>query len=224
MNDFLNSEAVTISLRLIAAVIFSGIIGVEREIHGSNAGLRTHILVGLGSALAMIVSMYGFDEGDPARLAAQVIPGIGFIGAGTIMRHGESIKGLTTAATLWMSAMVGLAAGNGYYLGGLIVTILSILILIFLRYFEAILTKRQLTITCIGNANLPIIGSILKICDKYEAQIKDLKSSLVDYEGKECIKVSFAFMNPNTPKVVVTAIIDEINESILPVSLFVRKY
>ena len=116
------------------------------------------------------------------------------------------------------------AAGNGYYVGGIIVTIFSLLILTFLRYFEAMITKKSLTITCIGHANLPVIGTILKICDKYETQIKDLQSSLVEYEGKECIKVSFGFMNPHTPKVVVNAIVDEINESILPVSLFVRKY
>ncbi|HHU27784.1 TPA: MgtC/SapB family protein [bacterium] len=224
MEELLKSEWFLIFVRLLAAVIFSGIIGIEREIHGSQAGLRTHILVGLGSSLAMLISIYGFEDGDPARLAAQVIPGIGFIGAGTIMRHGADIKGLTTAATLWLAAMLGLAAGNGYYVGGIIVTIFSLLILTFLRYFEAMITKKSLTITCIGHANLPVIGTILKICDKYETQIKDLQSSLVEYEGKECIKVSFGFMNPHTPKVVVNAIVDEINESILPVSLFVRKY
>ena len=151
MEELLKSEWFLIFVRLLAAVIFSGIIGIEREINGSQAGLRTHILVGLGSSLAMLISIYGFEDGDPARLAAQVIPGIGFIGAGTIMRHGADIKGLTTAATLWLAAMLGLAAGNGYYVGGIIVTIFSLLILTFLRYFEAMITKKSLTITCIGH-------------------------------------------------------------------------
>jgi putative Mg2+ transporter-C (MgtC) family protein len=221
--NFFNIAEVQVVLRLVLSVILCGIVGLEREIHGSPAGLRTHILVGLGSALAMLVSVYGFSSGDPSRLAAQVIPGIGFIGAGTIMRHGGDIKGLTTAATLWLSAMIGLAVGNGYYVGAVTVTVLSLLVLIFLRYLESKISKKVLSITCIANANSPVIGTILRICDRYEVQIKDIKSSLVEYEDKECLKVSFAFINPNLPKALVTTIVDDINEALLPLSLFVRK-
>ena len=109
-----------IVLRLILAVAAGGLIGLEREIHGRAAGFRTQILVCLGSTLIMLISIYGFEQSgvgttrDPARLAAQVVSGIGFLGAGTILREGTSIKGLTTAASLWVVAGIGLALGAGF--------------------------------------------------------------------------------------------------------------
>jgi len=118
-----------ISLRLILACIFGGIVGYQRERNGSPAGFRTHILVSLGAALIMVLSMYGFADftsvnKDPARLAAQVISGIGFLGAGTILRDKASIKGLTTAASLWVVSAIGLAAGAGFYFSSFVTTFL----------------------------------------------------------------------------------------------------
>ena len=113
-----------IVLRLVLAVVLSGIIGFERELHGRPAGLRTHILVCVGAALVMLISIDGFGgSGDPARLAAQVVSGIGFLGAGAILRDGGDIKGITTAATLWIVGMIGLACGNGYYIGAIVAKI-----------------------------------------------------------------------------------------------------
>ena len=126
-----------IILRLVLAVAAGGLIGLEREIHGRAAGFRTQILVCLGSTLIMLISIYGFDMSgmsgttrDPARLAAQVVSGIGFLGAGTIMREGTSIKGLTTAASLWVVAGIGLAIGAGFYLGAVVATIIAVLTLV----------------------------------------------------------------------------------------------
>lgn len=118
-----------IALRLFLACIFGGVVGFERERNDSPAGFRTHILVCLGSALVMVLSMYGFNDfnsinKDPARLAAQVVSGIGFLGAGTILRDKTSIKGLTTAASLWVVAAIGLAAGAGFYFSAFLVTAL----------------------------------------------------------------------------------------------------
>ncbi|NLN06375.1 MAG: MgtC/SapB family protein, partial [Firmicutes bacterium] len=101
-------------LRLFVSVLLGGLVGLERERHNRPAGLRTHILVCLGSALIMIVSFAGFSgtfgfSGDPARIAAQVVSGIGFLGAGTILRQGGFVRGLTTAASLWVVAAVGLS-------------------------------------------------------------------------------------------------------------------
>ncbi|MBC2723630.1 MAG: MgtC/SapB family protein, partial [Desulfosporosinus sp.] len=123
-----------IALRLFLACVFGGIVGFERERNDSPAGFRTHILVSLGSALIMILSMYGFNDfttltKDPARLAAQVVSGIGFLGAGTILRDKTSIKGLTTAASLWVVAAIGLAAGAGFYFASTFVTLLVFLTL-----------------------------------------------------------------------------------------------
>ena len=111
--------------RLAAAAALGGAIGFERELREREAGLRTHMLVSVGSALFTIVSAYGFREflvnggsvvrADPTRIAAQVVSGIGFLGAGAIIRQGFSIRGLTTAASLWLVAAIGMAAGAGYY-------------------------------------------------------------------------------------------------------------
>lgn len=112
-----------ITIRLVLALFLGGLIGFEREVSSHAAGLRTHILVCVGSALVMLLSMYGFSAFvnevnvriDPSRLAAQVISGIGFLGAGTIIFNGRSITGLTTAASLWVVAGIGLAIGAGFY-------------------------------------------------------------------------------------------------------------
>jgi putative Mg2+ transporter-C (MgtC) family protein len=130
-------------LRLALAAALGGLIGVEREIREREAGLRTHMLVALGSALFTIVSAYGFHaflasgqsvvRADPTRIAAQIVTGIGFLGAGAIIRQGLSVRGLTTAATLWVVAAIGLAAGAGYYSAAVITTALVLVSLWPLR-------------------------------------------------------------------------------------------
>ena len=117
-------------LRLAVAALLGGVIGLERELDEKAAGLRTHMLVSVGSALFTLVSAYGFREFlnhghvsfDPSRIAAQIVTGIGFLGAGVIFRQGFTIRGLTTAASLWLVAAVGLAAGAGYWQGAVIAT------------------------------------------------------------------------------------------------------
>ena len=133
--------------RLVLAVVLSGLIGIEREMRPRGAGLRTHILVGLGSALIMLTSLYVFDiykdivPLDPVRLAAGVITGIGFLCAGTIIRYGEAVKGLTTAATLWVVAGIGLALGCGFYSASYTTCILTLAVLLILRPFEKIFKR-----------------------------------------------------------------------------------
>lgn len=120
-------------LRLVLACVFGGIIGYERQSRRKSAGLRTNVLVCLGACLIMILSqeIYQHVEGktnaDPARLAAQVVSGIGFLGAGAIMKEGLTVTGLTTAACLWVVAGVGLAVGGGFYSGAFITTALVLL-------------------------------------------------------------------------------------------------
>jgi putative Mg2+ transporter-C (MgtC) family protein len=120
-------------LRIALAAVFGGAIGIEREIREREAGLRTHMLVAVGSCLFTLTSAYGFHEflvnggavirADPTRIAAQIVTGIGFLGAGAIIRQGLAVRGLTTAATLWVVAAIGLAAGAGYYSAALITTL-----------------------------------------------------------------------------------------------------
>src|SRR4051794_24869275 len=112
-------------LRLVLAAVLGGAVGVERELREREAGLRTHMMVAVGSALFTLVSAYGFTDFvkaqgnlyriDPTRIAAQIVTGVGFLGAGAIIRQGLSVRGLTTAATLWVVAAIGLACGAGYY-------------------------------------------------------------------------------------------------------------
>ena len=138
-----------IIIRLVLSVILSGLIGLERQIHRRTAGLRTHILVCLGSSLIMLTSLHIFDiyknmvPLDPTRIAAGVITGIGFLGAGAIIREREGVKGLTTAASLWVSAAIGLAVGCGFYSAALVTTVLTLGVLLFLRYAEGVIFGKE---------------------------------------------------------------------------------
>ena len=135
-------------LRIFVAALLGGAIGLEREYRAKEAGLRTHFLVALGSAVFMIVSAYGFDgvmntpehRWDVSRVAAQVVSGIGFIGAGTIIFHKSEnvVRGLTTAAGLWVTAAIGLACGGGMYILSIASTVL---VLVGLEAFNFILRK-----------------------------------------------------------------------------------
>ncbi len=124
------------TIRLAMAALLGGLIGLERESHGKDAGVRTYALVSLGSALAMIVSIDVFEvyqkvaSVDPSRIAAQVISGVGFLGAGAIMRQEKDIKGLTTAAGVWTAAGIGLACGLGQYHPAIMTTALTLIVLI----------------------------------------------------------------------------------------------
>jgi len=110
-----------ILVRLLAAALCGAGLGLEREVHGHQAGMRTHMLVALGSAVFTVLSVYGFPKTpdtaltDPSRISAQIVTGIGFLGAGAIIKYGTNIRGLTTAASLWLVASIGLAAGVGAY-------------------------------------------------------------------------------------------------------------
>ncbi|MBQ8169098.1 MgtC/SapB family protein [bacterium] len=173
----------TILLRVVSALLLGFAIGLEREMTNKYAGLRTNILVCLGACVFTIISIYGFPAitvtaaeygtRDTARVAAQVVTGIGFIGGGTVLRHGATVFGLTTAATLFMAAAIGMACGAGMYDLAIIGTIVSIITLVSVRFFEKNIlvnstknTKRlKVTINC-QNANAGEIYDY--IIDKYQ--------------------------------------------------------
>ena len=132
-----------VAIRLLAAGALGGAIGLEREVREREAGLRTHLLVSVGAALFTLVSAYGWSDFtfsarsgvtfDPTRIAAQIVTGIGFLGAGAIIRQGLSVRGLTTAATLWLAAAIGMASGAGYWEAAVIATVGAIITLWPLR-------------------------------------------------------------------------------------------
>lgn len=182
-----------IVIRLILASVLGGLIGLDRESTNRPAGFRTHILVSIGSALMMMVSVDNSKYGaDPSRIAAQVVSGIGFLGAGTIMRTGTNIEGLTTAASLWVCAGIGLAAGNGYYLGAVVTTVVVLFFLRNSKTFERTLLKSSFkNIEIIGLTRAGLIGDIGTLFGKYHIIIKDI--SIISVEEEDIFKEELHF-------------------------------
>ncbi|MEK4508779.1 MgtC/SapB family protein [Paenibacillus sp. FSL K6-2524] len=177
-----------ILVRLLLSVLMGGLIGFEREHNNHPAGFRTHILVCLGSSLIMMLSIYGFSDFigetnvrlDPARLATAVITGIGFLGAGTILFTGKSITGLTTAASLWVVAAMGLAIGAGFYFAAITVTCLVLIILwMFNKVERRFLQSKQIrTLTIQATATEDILDSVCNRLNDFA--IKTQKMTLLE--------------------------------------------
>lgn len=174
VNDF------TIILRLLLAVVLGGIIGFERGRSGRPAGLRTHILVCLGSALAIMTNQYIYETygvSDPSRMAAQVISGIGFLGAGTILVTGRhKVKGLTTAAGLWATACMGLAVGIGFYKAAIVTCILISFATVILHKFDNfMLSKSKIMDIYMEFDHSTSFSSILEAMKKLNIQIETIE-------------------------------------------------
>ena len=137
-------DIVEFLIRIGVGAGLAGALGLEREASGKAAGLRTHSMVGLGSALFTLLSIEAFADADPSRVAAQIVSGIGFLGAGAIFRSGPIVKGLTTAAGLWAAAAVGMAAGSGQLLWATAATAIAAVVLLVLRSVDAIVANRRL--------------------------------------------------------------------------------
>ncbi len=134
---------------LVAAGLMGGFIGLERELRSKEAGVRTHFIVALGSALFMIISQFAFEgrQHDAARVAAQVVSGIGFIGAGVIIFQKNAVRGVTTAAGLWVAAAIGLACGDGMYSVAIAATILTVLVLEMMHFVNLHLSEKSVDLT-----------------------------------------------------------------------------
>lgn len=170
-----------VAARLLCAMIIGLVVGAEREYTHRPAGMRTHMLVALGACIVMMTSQMIFAQyrpygatPDPARLSAQVITGIGFLGAGTILREGVSVKGLTTAASLWMTACMGVAAGGGYYVVALAGFICALATLVLFEWLQRALIKGRyslydFSLTC-ENA-VPTMELIRRLADENRASI-----------------------------------------------------
>ncbi len=173
----------TIIFRLVLAAVLSGIIGFEREFHGRAAGFRTHILLCIGSTLVMLTSLHIFDvyysrvPVDPGRIAAGVVTGIGFLGAGAIMHFRSSVRGLTTAASLWVVAGLGLAVGSGLYLGSIVTTILTIIALMIFSRLEHAMIRRDWykTIIIESKESIDQLKTIREILAECRSEITDFE-------------------------------------------------
>lgn len=172
------NENFQIFIRLLLAFVAGGLIGYQREKAEKPAGLRTHILVCIGSALITLVSIYGFGKmgADPSRIVAQIVSGIGFLGAGTIFRFGPSVKGLTTAASLWAICGVGIAIGVGLYFAALLSVLFIMAVLALLELFEQRLRTKGAHLIRVLILDTP--GAIGRIGEKLggmEVNIKNIK-------------------------------------------------
>jgi len=198
----LNSEII---IRILIAISLGFIIGLERELTNKSAGLRTHILVCLGSTIFTILSLYGFADqsipqtfsrlqNDPSRIAAQIVTGIGFIGGGAVLHHGISVSGLTTAASLWIVASIGMAVGVGAYHVAIVSTILAFCVLVFIRILERGFlskhTRKGAKIKATVIAKSDYVTDIqdwfyLKFPDIFEMKVSKLASD------EETVKITF---------------------------------
>lgn len=189
-------------LRLLAAGALGGAIGFEREFSDQPAGFRTHILVALGSALFTMVGAYGlrdfFDSADirydPTRIAAQVVTGIGFLGAGAILQRGIRVRGLTTAAALWVTAAIGMAAGFGYWAGAVITAVISLIALYVLKLFQ-----RRYLRTMRGNVHMTLEADHGFNLSRFEqtladsgAQLRKMEMTRTDHGHQIAVTLSTA--------------------------------
>ncbi len=209
------TSTVEIIVRLILGTIIGGMIGFERQAHGRPAGFRTHILVCIASVLLMQISEHyyylnsatpGLFRADPGRIAAGAVTGIGFLGAGVILKTGFTIQGLTTAACIWVVAAIGLAIGSGIYLPAIITSLITIATLILLRNVEKGMPKlsfRFLTISADSDIKEEDIVSVLS---RY-----GVTTSNVDYERSvESREAMFHITIAFTRKISLKTLIDEL--------------
>jgi putative Mg2+ transporter-C (MgtC) family protein len=195
-STLLGSVELDIIVKLMLAALAGGLVGLEREKHGRPAGLRTNLLVAVGSCVMVIVSeaffvkyaMYNAESPlriDPSRVAAQIVTGVGFLGAGVILKEGASVRGLTTAASLWTVSGLGMAFGMGFYSLGGIATILVLASLSFLKRLDPIIRKdRFLTLTVTAVNRQGLLEELQDIFTVRKLLVSDLSSSL-DLEENE---------------------------------------
>ena len=172
----------TLIIRIIIAALFGGLIGLEREYHGQPAGLRTHIILSLGACIAMCISInssYYGTQGDVERIAAQVVSGVGFLGAGAIFKYGGGVRGLTTAASIWTTAMIGMTAGSGLILMAAVCTGLVLFTLIIINNFEKSFIHEKITRTIVikGNDHPRFLEEIENHMKKFKISVKSTSFS-----------------------------------------------
>ena len=188
---------------ILCAAALGSLIGLEREIHGQPAGLRTHMILAVGAAVAAIISI-SYSQflsnpnlpSDPGRIVAQVVSGVGFLGAGAIMKAGVTVKGLTTASSLWTTAIIGIACGSKYYELAFFTTVIVILILSLINYLENILmtTYRTHTVKVTLTDRPGIINEIKETLLLYKIKVTSLNARM---SNKKTLKLELIVRKPN---------------------------
>lgn len=196
------------AIALILSIVLCGAIGLEREKRGRTAGLRTHLLVGVGSCIIMIISIYGFpaifQDRDVARLAAQVVAGVGFLGAGVIIYKNGGTRGLTTAGTIWISMAIGIACGSFNFILATIGTVIIMIVLVSFRKIESKINGKDPYVSVVVGSDKPALKNILDIAKKFDCSIHDLSIQTEESDETGLIEIIFRakFENHSEKKVV----------------------
>ena len=204
----------TIIIRLIIALIIGGMTGLEREKSHQFAGFRTHILVSVGSCITSITSLLLFTQysshtnSDPARLTAQVLSGIGFLGAGAILKTSNGIRGLTTAAGIWATACIGIAIGYGYYVLGICAWSLVMITLYILKKIDKMFFRKKQTIFSVKVDNINTITKLYNTFEKSQISVKN-----IDIENTEDVYWKLSFFIVYDRRIILDELVNELSNS-----------
>ena len=184
---------ILVAIAILLSVLLCGIVGIEREWKGRSAGLRTHLLVGVGSCIIMIISIYGFpavfgEKRDVARLAAQIITGVGFLGAGAIIHRNDGIKGLTTAGTIWIVMAIGIACGSFNFVIAILATLVIMVVLTVFTKVEAKISNKKMILMVTAPTDKPVLANVLAISKEFDCTIKTLSTDLIAKDGSNLIQ------------------------------------
>lgn len=201
-------------ISIVLCVLLTGLVGFEREKRGRSAGLRTHLLVGVGSCVIMIISIYGFPsatEGhrDVARLAAGVLTGVGFLGAGAIIHDHGSIKGLTTAGTIWLVMAIGLACGSFNFVIAFLVTFVVMIVLTLFRKIETKLNKNSPILLVVTDTTVPVLSIVLNYAKENKLLVSDVSTELLD---EKHIQAIFKLTSENNAQIDVSKIEEDVKK------------
>ena len=213
INDWPVGNFILSAFAILLAVLLCGLVGFEREKRGRSAGLRTHLLVGVGSAVIMIISIYGFPSidgksHDVARLAAGVLTGVGFLGAGAIIHDHGSIKGLTTAGTIWLVMAIGLACGSFNFIIAILVTVVVMIVLTVFRKLEQKVNKNSPFFLVSANKEVPVMSLVLEYAKEQHMMVSDVSTELND----GMVQVIFKLTSENNADVDVSKIEGDIKK------------
>lgn len=201
-------------ISICLCVLLTGVVGFEREKRGRSAGLRTHLLVGVGSCVIMIISIYGFPAAfeshrDVARLAAGVLTGVGFLGAGAIIHDHGSIKGLTTAGTIWLVMAIGLACGSYNFIIAILVTLVVMVVLTLFRKIETKLNKNSPILLVVTDTSVPVMSLVLGYAKQNGLFVSDVSTELLD---EKKVQVIFKLTSEKNAQIDVSKIEEDIKK------------
>lgn len=217
------------TIAIILCLLLCGIVGLEREKRGRSAGLRTHLLVGLGSCMIMIISIYGLPfltgtNRDVARLAAQVVAGVGFLGAGAIIHYNGGIKGLTTASTIWLVMSIGLACGSMNFILAILGTVVVMIVLIIFRKMETMVTKDNPLLILLAPSDVPVLSELLDTAKAFQYSVNDLSSQIINDGNRSHIELTFKISSESKEEINVASFVKALEERTKAVNIQVLNH